>query len=141
MLCSCGYFLHHPSTTLLSLFSNRKCHKEVCTSLYAGICPCITFARPIWAAGLNIFLFFWTLLHSSSHSSGVIPRVFMRYSFISVACSAISSNNLPIVSRWWHVIRSILRIPFFSTKCLQILIISLSDSCFRYNGVPFVSMK
>ena len=59
LLCPFKYFLHHPPTTLLSPFSNRKCHKEVCTSLYTGICPGITFARHVWAAGLNIFLFFY----------------------------------------------------------------------------------
>ncbi|MGA2681896.1 MAG: hypothetical protein ABSF44_08870 [Candidatus Bathyarchaeia archaeon] len=34
------------------------------------------------------------------------------------ACSAMSSSRLPMMSRWWPVIRSMDRIPFFSTRSL-----------------------
>jgi hypothetical protein len=46
-----------------------------------------------------------------------------------------------MVSRWWPVRRSMLLIPFFSTRCLQMFVICGSVRCFLYRGVFLVWVK
>lgn len=90
---------------------------------------------------LNFFLFFLTVVHNSSSSYCDNFRLRRSVWLASSACSARSSSSLPMVSRWWPVMRSMERIPFRSTKSLHILVISSSDRCLRNRGVDLVCEK
>lgn len=90
---------------------------------------------------LNLFLFFLTVVHNSSSSYCDKFRLRRSVWLASSACSAKSSRSLPMVSRWWPVMRSMERIPFRSTKSLHILVISSSDRCLWNRGVDLVSEK
>jgi len=99
--------------------------------LHGGVDVVATFRSCSCAVRLNFFLFFLTVVQSSSISYCVKLRLRKRVLLTCSACSARSSSRLPMVSRWWPVMRSMDRIPFFSTRSLLILIISSSERCLR----------
>ena len=100
-------------------------------SLHSGVDVGATFLSCSWAVRLNFFLFFLTVVQSSSISYWVKLRLRRNVLLICSACSARSSSRLPMVSRWWPVILSMDRIPFFSTRSLLIFMISFSERCLR----------
>ena len=90
---------------------------------------------------LNFFLFFLIVVQNSSISYCDSDRLCSSVWLTFSACSDRSSKSVPMVSRWWPVMRSMDRIPFRSTKSLHILMISSSDRCLWNRGVDLVSEK
>lgn len=102
---------------LLILCIDLLVHEKVSRYIFQGDCREVSF-------------FFSRSTHNFSHSLVVSPICLIRYSSVFWFL-IVSLIKWLIVSLWCPVIRSMLRIPFFSRKSRYINLISSPDRCLR----------